>query len=474
MSAVIADLAVAAAAAQAARTQQQQRADAIKRARELLAPAMGEREAPEYPMHALGPLADACAAIAEHGQVQPAMVGQCLLGAASLLTQGLFNAQSLTGKKPLSLYLLTLGDSGDGKSTAQGPALRAVHDWQRKAGQDYRKECEEYEREMAKRKKGDDLPTPPLAPYRVMRDATVEGLRSDLDHGVCSQGIFSDEAAAILSGYGMSAEHRSKTAAVFTGLWDDGHLSVSRAVRGRVERYGRRVAAHWLIQPMAAGETLGDPLLAQLGFWPRFLTAWPSPQQPRLARPFEAHKLPAVKQYWMRCEALLSEPLPDDAGECPVLELTDDARGLLGRAFEDFEKRARRGDLRSVKPFALRAAEQIARVAGVLACFAGRHSVANDDVRSALQLVMYSLRTWRDVLDRGAADPTPANASRLYEWLTARPGSSCRLVSILKDGPACTRSKDKRDAALDLLVEHGLAERVADTAQALYPPEDGA
>ncbi len=474
MNAVIADLAVAAAAAPATRSQQQQRADAIKRARKLLAPAMGEREAPEYPMHALGPLADACAAIAEHGQVQPAMVGQCLLGAASLLTQGLFNVQSLAGRRPLSLYSLTLGDSGDGKSTAQGAALQPVHVWQRKASQDYRKECEEYEREMAKRKKGDDLPTPPQSPYRLMSDATVEGLRRDLDHGVCSQGIFTDEAAAILSGYGMSAEHRSKTAGVFSGLWDDGHLSVSRVMGGRVERYGRRVAVHWLIQPVAASESLGDPLLAQLGFWPRFLIAWPSPQQPRLARPFDPHKLPAVRQYWSRCDALLNEPLPDDAGECHVLELTDDARGLMGRAFERFEKEGRRGELRSVKPFALRATEQIARVAGVLAAFAGRHSVTEDNVGCALKLVRYSLGTWREVLDRGAADPTPANAARLYEWLTARPGLSCRLPSILKDGPACTRSKDKRDAALDLLVEHGLAERVADTAQALYPPEDGA
>jgi hypothetical protein len=146
----------------------------------------------------------------------------------------------------------------------------------------------------------------------------------------------------------------------------------------------------------------------------------------------------------------------------------------MGRAFERFEKEGRRGELRSVKPFALRATEQIARVAGVLAAFAGRHSVTEDNVGCALKLVRYSLGTWREVLDRGAADPTPANAARLYEWLTARPGLSCRLPSILKDGPACTRSKDKRDAALDLLVEHGLAERVADTAQALYPPEDGA
>ena len=33
----------------------------------------------------------------------------------------------------MSLYLLTLGESGDGKSTAEDAALRPVWDWQRHA-----------------------------------------------------------------------------------------------------------------------------------------------------------------------------------------------------------------------------------------------------------------------------------------------------------------------------------------------------
>lgn len=88
----------------------------------------------------------------------------------------------------------------------------------------------------------------------------------------------------LLSGYGMSAEHRSKTAGVFSKLWDEGHLSVSRATGGRVERYGRRVAMHWLIQPMAASEAIRDPMLSALGSgrvsWPhgrpRSPQGWPA------------------------------------------------------------------------------------------------------------------------------------------------------------------------------------------------------
>ena len=470
MNAALHDLAQARAVAAGV---EPDRAHAVKRARELLAPSIKDREAPAYPVAALGPLAPACEAIAAAGQVQPAMVGQSLLGAASLLTQGLFNVETLAGNRPLSLYLLTLGDSGDGKSTAQGVALAPVNDWQRAAAKAYAEDVKAHDKAKATRKRSDDAPELPASPFRLVSDATVEGLRRDLDTGPCSQGVFTDEAAAILAGYGMSADHRSKTAGVFSKLWDAGHLSVSRATGPRVERYGRRVALHWLIQPMGAAESIGDPLLHALGFWPRFLVAWPAPQAPRLARPFRPETLPAVGAYWQRCAELLGEPLPEDAHDCPALPLADDARELLGKAFERSEVAGRLGRLQVIKPFALRAIEQACRVAGVLSAFAGEHAVSADTARGALALVGYSLETWRAIVDGGAADPSGAHALRLYEWLTERPDWSEALSAIVNRGPACVRSKDTRDAAIDVLREHGLVETIGGRAVALAPGAQG-
>ena len=137
MNAVLQDLAsirnVVTAAAAAAAAPAFDRVRALRKARELLAPSLKGREAPAYPVHALGVLAPVAKAIAEHGQMQPALVGQSLLGAAALLTQGLFNVRTLAGIKPTSLYLLTLGDSGDGKSTADWVAMRTVKEWQRES-----------------------------------------------------------------------------------------------------------------------------------------------------------------------------------------------------------------------------------------------------------------------------------------------------------------------------------------------------
>jgi hypothetical protein len=181
--------------------------------------------------------------------------------------------------------------------------------------------------------------------------------------------------------------------------------------------------------------------------------------------------LPAVRAYWERCRKLLDEPLPDDCTDMPAILLSDEARTLLGQAFERFEVSARRGDLRIVKPFALRAAEQICRVAGVLAAFGGKRDIDVETARHALQLVSYSIETWRTLIDEGSADPGSATALRLYEWLTRQEDWRCRLAVILSTGPGAARTKAKRDAALDVLVEHKLVDVVGGEARALIPQE---
>ncbi len=404
---------------------------AIERARGLLLPDP-DPGADDHPIDALGPLAAVAQAIAEGAQVRPAMAAQSVLSVAALLCARRANVRSLDGTiKPLSLYCLTVALSGDGKDSADRPALAAVHAWQR-----------------------EQLAAGRQDHWLLASDFTAEGLRKSFKDGAAAQGVFSTEAGQILAGHAMTAENRLKTAATLCGLFDRGHLSVVRAGDGRTERYGVRLSAHLLVQPAALGDTLTDEGLAGIGFWPRFLLAWPPPLEPRQHRPWRADHCPAVGAYWRRCRELLDTPAPEDCDDLPSVELDAEASTFVAGFFGRMEIEARRGGLRDVRPWALRATELLCRVAGVLAVWAGADTIDAATARNAAQLVAASLDAWHAARD-GRADPAPAWALALYQWLVDQ-REPVTLRDVLRTGPGALRSRSKRDYAIERLDAAGL------------------
>jgi hypothetical protein len=438
---------------------------AIERAQTLLKPPL-EVSAQAYPVDALGPLAQAAADLSAGAQVAPAMAGQSLLAAAALLVQSTANVQTLDGSpKPLSLYCLTVANSGDGKDTADRPALRTLHEHQRREGQRYQLLRKDFEEAKAKRKKGEPAPLDPgRAPYRITSDLTIEGLRRSFDEGIASQGIFSTEAGAVLAGHAMTQENRIKTATNLCGLWDRGHISVVRGGGGRTERYGVRLSAHLLIQPAALGDVLGDEMLSDIGFWPRFLLAWPAPLEPRKHRPWQPEHSEAIRDYWQRCKNLLAHPVPEECDNLPTLTLQADALKDVAAFFERMELEGRKGNLRDVRAFALRATEQACRIAGVLAAFEGKKHIDAATAQCGARLAEHSLRNWLDALS-GKSDPVPGWALTLYRWLAEREAAAIR--DIPRIGPPSVRPANRRDQAIERLTACGLARISGDRIVAL-------
>lgn len=411
---------------------------------------------PEYPAEALGPLESVARAIAQGGQLDVAMAGQTVLATAALLAQGIRNVRTLAGIKPLSLYLLTIAESGDGKSTAEAVALRSVSDLERG-------EHGLFIADLARCDKKDDRP-PPRSPYRVMKDATAQGIWRAFKDGQPAQGSFTAEGAAMLCGWGMSAEHRAHTAGALNDLWDGGAVSLSRGTDGRTQLYGRRLAVHWLLQPAPARGALHDPLLENIGFWPRFLIAWPAPLAPRKAKQWRPENDPAIGAFWDRCGELFQEPLPDGCTDLAVIEADQEALALACRSFEALEQAARTtgGKLADVRPFAVRATEQAFRVAGVLAAFDGRETIDAGTMRGAVRLVMYSLETWQGVFGHREEAEAAEWARTLHAWMLKQ-GGRISEQAVLHTGPKSLRSRQRRDTALALLDADGLVRRAIDS-----------
>ncbi len=104
--------------------------------------------AKSYPIESLGPLGRAAMAIIDITRVPPALAAQSVLAAASLAAQAHANVETLDGAKPLSLFMITVAESGERKTSADRRALDAVRDREAALRDAYEHERRQYDRAL--------------------------------------------------------------------------------------------------------------------------------------------------------------------------------------------------------------------------------------------------------------------------------------------------------------------------------------
>lgn len=451
-----------------------------------------EKEAlPDYPLDALGPiLGEAAERMAYYVQAPQGMAGQSLLAAASLVAQAHINvARGNLGCGPVSLFCLTVAESGDRKSTLDRLALKPVRDYEAVRREqhaalltEYRADLEAWsqaresvikssrqgkaamtseEQEQLK----NDLaqlearkPAPPPNANITIEEPTAEGLWRHYQHGLPVAGLFSDEGGNFFSGHGMTSESRGRTITQLSQLWDGKPLTRTRAAEGESGvMAGRRLAAHLMLQPIMAQKVLSDPLLLGQGFLARFLVC----HDESLAGnrfladrdPLEAAQDdPAIKRYWQT----LAERLPaKETGELDLqtLVISDKAYSAWVALHDAIEKQlGKNGHYADIRAFGSKTAEQAGRIAGVLAFVEGG-DITFDHIGRAGRLVQYYLESMRIRTSDAVQDQEAIQARQLLEWITERGGSL--EADGFKNLPSTLRSAKKARSLLGLLVSMG-------------------
>lgn len=436
-------------------------------------------EQPVYPVDALDSLVDVCVYMRDEMQLPAETAGQSLLGAASLLTQGLYDVQTLAGVKPLSLNLITVSDSGDGKSTADSIALEILAKADRLSHDDFEKKMAAW---SGLSKKEREAEPQPIAPYRILKSGTIQGIVRSFKEGFSSQGSFTCEGASMLGGWGMSTEQKRNTLAGLNDFWDGSPVSNVRQGEGRTQLYDKRFCCHWMVQPSAAHESLNDDLLAAIGTWPRFLAAWPASMKPRSYKRFTPEESEAVKLFWDRCDVILNQRYAVPEGKRNLITISGKARTLLIKFWETMEKsRDPASDHHTLKPFCVRGAEQVCRIAGVLAAFRNHATgktefqILDADVINGIKLFKFSLETWRGIFGAREDDENRKFAEALYAWMEKQPGKKTTKGNINYSGPRLLRSARARDVALSILYSEGKIRKVVEIlpggAQRISPDE---
>jgi hypothetical protein len=217
-----------------------------------------------YPVDALGPLlAPMVYQLRAVVQVPEALCAQAVLAAAALAVQGHANVEIDGRVYPLSLFLVSIGESGERKRAVDHWALRVHKAHEEQLHYAYGSECHAYKDQTLAYKKAQEEalkhakgypdkqqslaslgppPEPPLKPFLTTEEPTFEGLIRLLLEGQPSMGLFTDEGGRFLGGHGMNTDNQLKTAAGLCELWDGKRVTRVRSGDGAIGLYGRRLS----------------------------------------------------------------------------------------------------------------------------------------------------------------------------------------------------------------------------------------
>lgn len=423
-----------------------------------------------------------------------ALVACSALAALSLAIQAQVDvrrAEKLEG--PVGLFLLTIADSGERKSTCDGFFTKAIREYEQTqielaqpAIKDYKAAMEVWEakrsgikekiRQLAKGAKPtkpmEDLlrelehekPCPPRVPRLLYTDATPEALAYGLARGWPAGGVVSAEAGAVFGAHGMGKDSVMRNLALLNVLWDGGSLTVDRRTAESFTVQGARLTVALQVQEATLRSFFdrSGGLARGTGFLARFLVAWPESTQG--FRPFtEAPaQWPALEAFNRQIATILGRPVPLDETGClqpSALTMAPDAKaGWV--AFHDAIERelASGGELHDVRDVASKTADNAARLAALFQVFDGGGAIDLQAFEAASRIAAWHLNESRRFFGEIVLPQEQADAMRLDSWLIEH----CRRekISVVPRRdvqrnvtPAHLRQKAALDAALRELAE---------------------
>jgi hypothetical protein len=414
------------------------------------------------------------------------LAAQSALAVASLAVMAHADVETLVDQSPTGLYVLTIANSGERKSSCDTLFMKAIHEFEKEAARRQVKAMQEWgddhaiwkarHSELIKQAKEGDAqakeelktlgpaPLPPPSGDLVVTEPTYEGLTRAFKEGRPALGIFADEGGQFLGGHAMNSENRLKTMAASNDLWGGKPIKRTRQGEGSYTLAGCRLGMHLMVQPTVATGFMADPQTVDTGFLPRFLITQPrSTIGTRLQAKVRDGGFFGMTAFSQRLEEILAADLPLDSSSRELrpklLKLSQEARTLLADYSDQVELMQGPGQTyRHVTGFASKSAEQAARIAGVLTLWGDLRAkeVDGPTMQNAIALATYYLAEAARLMGGVVADAEFNRAEKLRVWLLENWTEQDIIYSeILQFGPYELRSSKDVGKSLKLLVTHG-------------------
>jgi putative DNA primase/helicase len=468
-------------------------------------PLASKVEPEPYPLDAL-PECIRAAVLEVLGFVQAPipLVASSALAALSLAIQAhhdMKRAEKLSG--PVGLFLLTIADSGERKSTCDGFFTQEIHRYEAEQAEAakphlkcYRAALDAWEAKGSGIKDGIragakagkdtqpleeklrdlemDKPEPPRVPRLTYGDATPESLKWSLAKVWPSGGVVSSEAGSVFGAHGMNKESIMRNLATFDQLWDGADIATERRSTESFTVRGARLTIALQVQEATLRTFLDQSgeLARGIGFLARCLVAWP--ESTIGWRPFKesSDAWPCLGAFNRRIASILNfeAPIDEDGALTPaMLTFTANAKAEWV-AFHDRTERELRdgGKFHDVKDVASKIADNAARMAALFHVFEGAAgaAVGVGSFQAAARIAEWHLNEARRFFGELALPSGLADAARLETWVIDRckRNGTTRVpnMEIQQYGPRGIRTKAEIEDALTVLQELGRAQRVTE------------
>ena len=421
------------------------------------------------------------------------LVASSALAAISLVTQAHIDvkrAEKLTG--PSSLFLLTIADSGERKSTCDKFFTVPIQQYQQEQAELAKPELTDHKaaidawnakrsgllgkiKQLSQNNKSttefentlQDLehlkPEPTKVPKLLLGDETPENLAWVLAREWPSGGVISSEAGVVFGAHGMGRDSIMRNLALLNILWDGGELSIGRRTTESFTVQGARLTMALQVQDATLRtflERSGD-LARGTGFLARFLVAWPESTQGFRPYTDPPPRWPALAAFNLRISEILNTPAPlDEEGilSPSLLDLSSEAKSAWVAFHDAIESElCSGGQLYDIRDVASKVADNAARLAGLFQVFEDGTggTMSSKSFQSASRIAAWHLNEARRFFGELALPEEIKNALLLNDWLLAycrKEGVNtipCRTVQQF--GPNALRTKDKLNAALQEL-----------------------
>lgn len=426
-----------------------------------------------FPIDSLGEtLGKAARSLADIIQAPDALCGQCLLAAASLLAQGLADINVDGRSSIISLYFVSIAQSGERKSTLSRIILKPIVEYQEKKLKEFRiekqkyrlaqKQWEEYLKNSEEELDFSSEPICPPLPMYLTSEPTFDGLIKLLKEGMPAVGLFSDEAAILLGGHSFKEDNFLRTIGGFSSLWDHGSFDRVRKGDDIDQLYGKRLSMHLMVQNKVADKVFSNEILVGQGFLSRCLISCPpSTIGTRFYKEINLGEDEALKNYYSKAKALLNFKLPMESQDKKLtprdIFLSDGSKELWKLFYNQLEEGQQDdGIYSSVRDFASKAAEHSLRVAAVVKLFEDPNSVEIDvdTISSAIYIVKYYLNERLRFANYINVDTDLLKAQGLLDWLKRKQKSIFPISEVLKSGPGFARKKKEAVKFLKILQDY--------------------